>query len=193
LINAGYARPHAPRILAVVAALAFALTACGSDPFAFQWNDTPDTAKIYSLQRPELNIATAFGFYDGVGFPVESPGATGLWDAALDTRDGELVLLPPGALGVGSQALIASIPGMTFDDVIEAPGNTDDYEEDNPVPVVAGTVYVIRTGSRSGSFGSTCRYYSKMEPIDIDLAEQSLTFRYVTSPICNSRDLVPPQ
>jgi len=191
-MNAGHGRRNAPRIAAVVAALAVALTACGDDPFAFPWSDTPDTAKIYSLQRPELNIATAFGFYDGVGVAIESPNATGLWDAALDTRDGELVLLPPGALGVTSQARIATLPDMALADVTEAPGNADQYTADDPVTLVAGTVYVVKTSARPGSFGYTCSYYSKMEPIDIDLAEESLTFRYVTNPICNNRDLVPP-
>jgi hypothetical protein len=191
-MNAGHERRSTPRTAAVVAALAVALAACGRDPFSIPWSDTPDSAKIYSLERPELNIATAFGFYDGLGVAVESPTATGRWDAALDTQDGELVLLPPGALGITSKARIATIPGMTLDDVTEAPGDANQYTADQPVPVVAGTVYVIKTGARPGSFGATCSYYSKMEPIEIDLAEESLTFRYVTSPICNDRDLVPP-
>ena len=192
-MNSGHERRNAPRIAAVVAALAVALTACGRDPFSIQWSDTPDSAKIYSLERPELNIATAFGFYDGLGFAVESPTATGRWDAALDTRDGELVLLPPGALGITSQARIATIPNTALADVTEAPGDANMYTADEPVPLVAGTVYVIKTAARPGSFGATCSYYSKMEPIDIDLTEESLSFRYVTSPICNNRDLVPPQ
>ena len=176
-----------------MAALAVAATACGDDPFTFNWSDAPDTAQIYSLARPELNIVSAFSFFDGVSFSVEVPGATGQWDAALDTQGGSLVLLPPGALGVPSRAGIAALPGMSYGDVQEAPGDTMLYEVSAPVPVEAGTIYIIRTSLRPGSFSATCSYYAKMEPLIIDVAGGALTFRYITSPICNSRDLIPPQ
>jgi len=191
--HAGYQRTKAPRIAAVGAALVVSLTACGDDPFAFNWSDVPDTARIYSLARPELNIASAFGFFEGVAVAVEDPVSTGFWDAALDTQGGSLVLLPPGALGIPSRARIAALPNTLFSDVVEAPEDTLVYVGNDPVPVVAGSVYVIRTNLRPGSFSATCSYYSKMEPLVIDAAGGSLTFRYVTSPICNSRDLVPPQ
>jgi hypothetical protein len=186
-------RWKAPRLVAGLAAVALSLTACGGDPFAFNWSDVPDTAQIYSLARPELNITSAFSFFEGVAVTIEEPEATGFWDAALDTQGGSLVLLPPGALGIASRARIAALPSTLFEEVLEAPGDTLVYVGNDPVPVVAGTVYVIRTNLRPGSFSATCSYYSKMEPVVIDVAAGILTFRYVTSPICNSRDLVPPQ
>lgn len=193
LTNAGHERRKAPQVTALVAALAVALTACGGDPFAFPWSDVPDTAQIYSLARPELNIPSGFSFYDGIAFAIEAPIATGRWDVALDTQGGELVLLPPGALGIASRARIAAYPNTAYSDVTEAPSDTLLYERDDPVSVVAGTIYIIRTSLRPGSFGSSCSYYSKMEPIVINPTDGVLTFRYVTSPICNSRDLVPPE
>ena len=191
-MNDARERRRAPRIAALLSALAVSLTACGDDPFAFPWSDVPDTVKIYSLARPELNIPSGFGFFEGLSFAIEAPIATGLWDAALDTRDGELVLLPPGALGVPSRAGIVMYPSTPYTDVVEAPGDTALYERDGPVPVESGAIYIIRTNVRPGSFGSACSYYAKLEPVIIDLVEESLTFRYITSPICNSRDLVPP-
>ena len=79
-----------------------------------------------------------------------------------------------------------------YGDVVEAPSDTLLYEGDDPVPVQDGALYVIRTNVRPGSFGSACSYYAKMQPLVIDVAEGSLLFRYVTSPICNSRELIPP-
>jgi hypothetical protein len=180
-------------IAPVLAALTGAIGACGDDPFSFRWSDVPDTAQIYSLARPELNVASGFSFLDGASLVIERPAVTGLWDAVLDTQGGELVLLPPGALGVSSRARIAALPGIAFGDVTEAPGDTLVYVANDPVPVVAGTTYVIRTNVRPCSFGSAGTYYAKMEPITIDAVGGTLTFRYVTNPICNSRDLVPPE
>jgi len=191
-MNDVHTRGNAPRIGALLAALAVSLTACGDDPFAFPWSDVPDTAVIYSLARPELNIPSGFSFYDGIAFAIEAPIATGRWDAALDTDGGQLVLLPPGALGIESRARIAIYYDTDYADVTEATADTTLYEADDPVPVVAGAVYIIRTSLRPGSFGSACSYYAKMEPIVIDPTEGILQFRYITSPICNSRDLVPP-
>lgn len=191
-MNVGSRRRFAPPVAAAIAVLVVALTACGSDPFTFQWSDTPDTAKLYSLDRPELNIPSAFSFYDRLTVPVESPGATGHWDAALDTDGGSLVLLPPGALGVTSRARIVALPGASFGDVTEAPADTAVYVANAPVPVAAGTIYIIRTGLRPGSFSATCTYYAKMEALDIDVAGGSLTFQFVTNPICNDRHLTPP-
>ena len=56
---------------------------------------------------------------------IESATATGTWDIALGTEGGQLVLLPPGALGVaGSTARIAPLTGTTFEQVREAPSDS---------------------------------------------------------------------
>ena len=166
--------------------------ACGDDPFSFNWNDQPDTVVLYSLARPELNVPSGFNFLSAATVTIESPNATGSWDVALDTQGGELVLLPPGALGVDSRARIAPLDGLTLDEVQEAPTDSTVYVSAAAVPVRTGTVYVVRTGQRQGSFGRRCVYYAKMEAIDIDVAEGALRFRHVTNPVCNDRRLIPP-
>jgi hypothetical protein len=57
---------------------------------------------------------------------------------------------------------------------------------------VLNALYIVKTGSRSTSFGGTCSYYAKMSPIAVDVAAGSMTFINDTSPICNDRTLVPP-
>ena len=178
---------------ATVAALLVGLSACGDDPFAFDWIDTPDTALIYSLARPELGLESGFSFVPPpTGAVIESPNATGTWDVALDTQAGQMVLLPPGALGVTGRARVSVLGAVNFDEVVEAPEDTLVYEDDQPVPLASGTVYVVRTNRRPGSFGSSCVYYAKVEPVTIDVAGGTLLFRYVASPVCNSRELTPP-
>ncbi len=148
---------------------------------------------LYSLARPELNLESGFNFLQDRRVRVEAPSATGTWDVAVDTRGGALVLLPPGALGVTSTARITSLDGLSLEDVREAPSDTLVYTADQPVPVRFGTVYVVKTNRAPGSFGSSCVYHAKVEAVEIDVAGGTLTFRHVTNPVCNSRDLVPPR
>ena len=181
-----------PGAVAIAVALLMGTVGCSDDPFAFDWNDAPDTVQLFSLARPELNLASAFAFFQRASIRVEAASATGTWDAAVDTRGTNLVLLPPGALGVTSRARIAALDGVSLDEVTRAPEDTLVYTADDPVPVRFGTVYVVRTDRATGSFGSSCVYYAKLEPVVIDVPGGTLTFRYVTNPICNSQDLVPP-
>jgi hypothetical protein len=58
--------------------------------------------------------------------------------------------------------------------------------------LTVGDVYAIRTNRRVGNFGSSCVYYGKITPITLDATAGSMEFQFVTSPICNNRDLVSP-
>jgi len=166
--------------------------ACGGNPFGFDWVAFPTTVQLFSLSRPELNLASGYNFFQDQTFRVESPGSTGGWDVAVDTRDGEIVLLPPGAVGIQSRARIAVFEGLTMDDIVEAPSDTTQFIADRAVPVRFGTTYVIRTGRQSGSFGAGCVYFAKMEAATIDVENQTLIFREITNPVCNDPRLVPP-
>ncbi|HZD03823.1 MAG TPA: hypothetical protein VE173_02865, partial [Longimicrobiales bacterium] len=97
-----------------------ALAGCGDNGLQPNWTAFPDTAVLFTLARPELNLPSAFSFRERRTYRVEGANATGSWDIALDTEDGELVFLPPGALGIVSRAGIATLSGMDFDQVDEA-------------------------------------------------------------------------
>lgn len=185
-------RSRWPGAVALIAALVTGVAACEGDPFSFDWDDAPDTVLLYSLARPELNLVSAFDFHGRVPIRVEAATATGSWDMAVDTEGGRLVLVPPGHFGVTSTARIATLDDMRLEDVTEAPSDTLLYISDQQVPVRLGSVYVIKTHRWSGSFGRTCISFAKLEPLDVDVSRGTLTFRYVSNPVCNSRDLVPP-
>lgn len=181
-----------PALAALLAAGAIGAAGC-DDPYAVDWTLDPDTVLLHALSRPEMNLPAGFDFYNRISVVIEDATATGQWDMAVDRRGGGIVLLPPGALGVSSKAQVAPLKGRAFDDVTEAPADTALYVSRAPVPVELGTVYVWRSRQNYGYYGSSCVYYSKMEPLVIDPEGGTLTFVYDSSPACNNRSLIPPK
>ena len=161
-----------------------------TDPFEFQWIANPDTVLLYSLARPELNLYSAADLVNRKVVRVASATGSGEWDIALDTEEGGLVLRTPSSLGIESEAGIAVFPGSAFDDVEEAPEDSAAYAVEDPVDVALGTVYVVRTREVSGTAGVGCSRYAKLEPLIVDLENQTLTFVYDTNPDCDDRNLV---
>jgi hypothetical protein len=178
--------------LPLLLALALITAGCEEPLTDVEWTAFPDTVVLYSLARPELDRQSAFNFNVRTPVRLEAPGATGEWDVALDTRGNQLVLLPPGALGVTSRARVLQVAGQTFDQVVEAPADTMLYSATLPVPVQLGSTYVVRTDFRTTPFGSQCIYFAKLEPLKVDVAAGTLEFVYDVSPVCNDRRLVPP-
>ena len=168
--------------------------ACDDNPFQVRWELNPDTVLIYSLARPEMNLASAFDFVGRTKVRVESPSAVGEWDLAVDTRDGAIVFVPPGAIGVlNSTARVAPMGNIDFDDLQRAPRDTTLYIGDRPVQAEVGQLYVVRTRQKVGGYGTRCVYYGKIEPIEADPLEGTLTFVFDISPVCNDRKLFPPK
>jgi hypothetical protein len=188
-------QPVRGRVTLAFAAVAVAgivgTVGCGDDPFKIEWEISPDTVTLWSLTRPELGLPAGFDFLQGEPIRVEQASATGRWDLALSAEGQSLVLLPPGALSIPSRARVARLTGRSFDEVVEAPADTTLYSAVDPVPVEMGSVYVVRTNQRVGSFGTSCVYYAKLAPLTIDPEAGTLRFVYDASPVCNDRALIP--
>ena len=168
------------------------LTACGENIFDIKWTvANVGTALIYSLARPELNLPTAFDFVSRFPVEIQEPGATGNWDLVLDTQDGGLVFLPPGALDIVSEVMVLEMPDMAFDDVTEAPKDSTLYTKDQPVPVETSSVYVFRTHAAPGRFGLVCVRYGKLQPLQVEPALGTVEFEFDVSTLCDDRGLVP--
>ena len=174
------------------AALSLTLGACEDDPFQVNWLADPDTVLLYSLARPELNLPSGYNFNARQRVRIEAPAASGSWDVALDSQEGELVFLPPGALNITSRARVTALPDAVFEDVREAPRDTAVYSANEAVPIEMNSVYVVRTSESLGSFGRRCVYFAKLEPLEIDVAAGTLRFVFDASPVCNDPRLVPP-
>lgn len=168
------------------------LAACDEDPFTIIWAASPDTAEVYSLARPELDLFSAFSFVQRTPVRIERSGAAELWDVAVDTRAEGLVLLPPGALGISSRARVTELAGLAFADVLEAPQDTLLYTASEAVQLRLNSTYIVRTGARGQAFGTPCSFYAKLEPLVIDVPSGLVRFVFDASPSCNDRSLVPP-
>lgn len=176
-----------------IALLLGALAACGKNPFAVTWTASPDTVLLYSIDRPELNLPSAFDFYPAHRYTVavEAAGATGNWDLALGTEGDSLVFLTPEALGANVSAAITTFPGMSLDELTEAPSDSAAYSYEDPVPVRAGTAYVVRTRVNVSTYGARCAYYAKLYPLEVNPDQGTVRFVYDVNPSCNDRSLVP--
>jgi len=167
------------------------LVGCGDDPFRVVWEENPIETTLFSLDREDLNRPSAYDMLSRRRVVVESPQAQGQWDFAVDRRDGQMVILPPRALGVTSDAAVAALPGFSLDEVREAPRDTLMFVTREPIPIEFGTVYVVRTHQQAGRFGQRCNFYGKLEAVEIDSEAGVFRFLNDTNPECNSRRLVP--
>ena len=170
----------------------FLLSACGADPYEVPWTANVDTVHLFALSRPEPNLASAFDFYNRSGRALEAATTGTRWDLVVDEGDGAFRWLPPGALGVSSDARLATLEGETFDEAVLAPTDTAHYVGDAPIPIRLGEVYVVRTRRFQGSF-SSCNYFGKIEVLETDPLLGIVRFRFDVNPVCNNRDLVPPE
>ncbi|MCK5651064.1 MAG: hypothetical protein KAJ42_06800, partial [Gemmatimonadetes bacterium] len=58
-------------------------------------------------------------------------------------------------------------------------------------PVRAGDIYVLRTHTSRGFYGTSCVYFGRIKPLEIDVDGGVLRFMYDVSPVCNSLRLIP--
>lgn len=180
-------------VLPLAVAGAFTLVACDDDPFALRWTADADTVRLFALSLPQANLASAIDFSSRSVVRIEAPTVEGRWDVAVDRRDGEFVWLPAGALGVVSEAAIGVLENETFLGAETAPGDTLKYVRAEALPIRLGEVYAVRTRRSAGAFGSRCSYYGKVEALNLDPSVGAVTFQFDVSPVCNSRELVPPK
>lgn len=146
------------------------------------------TGRIFSLARPDaVGRPAAFDLTppDPQAVEVESTTATQRWDIALSESDGALVLVPASAFEGQGDARIVVEPERSFAEVTEAPDDDDAYE-DAAVPVEMGSVYIVRSRRLS-----SCVFFSKLQPIEVDAEAGIVRFEYVLNPNCNGRSFEP--
>lgn len=122
----------------------------------------------------------AFGI-GGPRFPEEISDALA-WDLTLRLVDGQLYLLPQGAVGIaGSRAAITPpIVGQTFEGMREIPGQST-FRTDSAVAIQPGLLFAVR--SRDVGFG--CVQFAKLQPLIVDVVAATAHFRVVTNEQCS--------
>ncbi|MEN8375715.1 MAG: hypothetical protein ABFS34_09725 [Gemmatimonadota bacterium] len=166
---------------------------CGDSLGPRDWDSSIDTIALFAIERPELQGLP--GAYDFVSLqlrPLEALNAGDQWDIALaDAPGGGFDLLVPGAVkGFEVSTGIARVDDETFEGLLEAPSDTARYERVDPVPLVGGTVFVVR--SRTDPRIASCERFAKMELVESDPVRGMARLRFTRNPFCGDRALVPP-
>lgn len=174
---------------------AVAASGCDDSFGPGNWDADVDTVALFALAREEYQgLPAALDIVgDRTRVLEDIVGTTStVWDIALDDGEsGGLQLITPGSLvGLDPSAGIARVTDDTFEGLREAPRDTARYERVDPVQLVEGTVYVIR--SRPDPVFSNCIRFAKMELVDADATLGTARIRYTRNPFCDDRALVPP-
>jgi hypothetical protein len=169
------------------------LMGCGDDPFLVRWTENPTEEVLFALDREELNKVSAFDMRFRTSMVIERSVTEGKWDFAVERQGDQMMILPPGALGVESTAALVPFAGTEYDEVMSAPADTLLYISEQPIPIDLTTIYVVRTHQHSASYGGTCVYYGKIQPLEVDLEVGTFRFLHDASPDCNNLSLLPPR
>lgn len=122
---------------------------------------------------------------------TDRPGDILQWDFAIRVRNGQLALLPPGALTISSAASItAALQGQTFEGLQQAPSQSL-FIDDEPVVLTEGAVYAARSRNAISAFGTVCPQFAKIKAIDVDLATGRVELGIITNERCGDPRLVP--
>ncbi len=170
------------------------LTGCDDQLGPQPWDDTPISARLWSIDRADyVGLPSA---YDVAGLRtvvVEQPGQATSWDIALTGSEAGLAFTPAGAYpDIASRAGIAVITDRAFEELTRAPGEDGAYATSEAVPVTDGGVYVIRSRQAPCGFGSVAQLYAKLRVLEVDAPAGTARFEVVRNPNCNDRSLVPP-
>jgi len=165
------------------------LSACGSptEPLLIPIPDEPSEAVLADVSTGALADPSAFDVISAES--VRTDQFSG-WDFVFQiTEEGSALLWPRAAIvGEDEDAGLQQL-SVTFDALIEAPENG--YTHLDSLPVAAGDVFAVRS-RRDPAFGSVrCRRFAKVEVLEIDVQEGTMSFRHLVNPNCEKRKLVP--
>jgi len=184
------------RLAAWVAAALVTSAACGdsnglSDPIL---TNVVDTVTLGALVGTPVTTPSAFSVASVAPF---SPGApvrsdqTSAFDFAFNIDPGgKPVFLPLSVLGLGTKTSVD--PGLrattqAFADITRASDGS--YVNQDTVPFAVGDRFIARSRIACGLL--SVPQYGKLEVLDIDETERSVTFQVLTNNNCGYKDLTP--
>lgn len=181
----------------VVAFTVVAVAAACSDPNALpdpSFENAVDTVTLYSLTEGPLAQPSAYSVNSRSN---GQKGAVRTWEVgtgfefAYSTEpDDRALFLPIDVLGLLSEG--AFKPGLlqtdrTFDEMTKAPLNG--YITSDTIVIAEAARYFVRTGINACA-GLGVPLYAKLEVLDIDSVEASVTFRVLSNRNCGYRSLL---
>ena len=145
-----------------------------------------DTVSLFALDGTPLAAPSGYNIQTRQTLRTDQ---TTQFDFAFNiTPAGQAVLLPTGALGLGSGSGI-QVQGVPFDSVKTAPSGA--YADTVAVSVDSGTVAVVHSRASQCLFGAVVFYYGKVEVLVIDTVARRIDLRVLVDQNCGYRDLEP--
>jgi len=180
------------RRAAVLIVLLAAIVACGGDSTSsYPRPIEPLQLSMYDVGGGPVNRASALNVVAGsaLGFPrTERVDQTEQWDVAFGVIEGNPVWLPRGFFeGLEPSAGILAVP-RDFEEIGEAPEDRELYEYTDPLPMVEGETYMIRSRS-DPTLSLPCHIYAKVRLEAIQQDPPWIKFLIVWNPNCDDRNV----
>ena len=176
-------------IPAATLALIAGLTACGgsTDPILIPIPDEPRESILVDVSTGEISDPSAFDIISGDA--VRTDQFSG-WDFVFQVaEDGSKLLWPRSAIIEENEDSGLYRVSVTFEQLTQAPETG--YVQLDSVPVAVGDVFAARS-RRNPAYGSIrCRQFAKIEILDIDPDEGTVSLLHLVNPNCEKRTLVP--
>ncbi len=140
------------------------------------------------IDRPSgLNVVSGRGSGSPRAVRVDESSE---WDVAFAIMGGEPVWLPQGFFEAFEPSSgIVRLEGV-FDQIQDAPSNRELYETEDPVPLVEGATYAIRSRN-DPALSLPCRIFAKLEVISIEGDPTRARIRILWNPNCDRRRVTP--
>lgn len=179
--------------------LALVVTGC-EDPAGWQVDPllATDTVDLVAPTAPEtlrhlptaLDVVAQGGIIVGGRHPERVADAEE-WDFVVRVRDGALVLVPAGALGMNNDpGITRALDGQTFEQVRSAPPRAS-FLTDSAVVMQPGSVHAVRSRQFVSFFGF-CVQYAKLQPLEVDPEAGTLRLQLTTNENCGDTRLALP-
>lgn len=174
------------RALALAALMLLSVTC--SDDFGLPPAQSPnvvDTLTMFAIEGTAIGAPSALNLPLGVLVRTDRSAD---FDVALNFVAEGPVLLPTGAMGFSEESAIRRMT-VPFEEVRVAPSSG--YITDEPVPVAAGDVFVVRSRPLR-CFGNTrLFYYGKLGVLGVDAGARTVTLQVLVDRNCAFRGLEP--
>jgi len=178
---------------AITVLLAVCVLGACSDDTGTNWPrpSEPLDLSLYDVIEGPIDRASAVTVVAGVGsgFPrAVRVDQTQQWDIAFGMIDGEPYWLPRGFfVALEPTAGILAVE-QDFDEIDTAPDDKTLYEYTDPMPMIVGATYIVRSRN-DPTTELPCRIYAKVRVVSIQPDPAWMQFIILWNPNCDDTNL----
>lgn len=174
-------------VVSLVAILGLAACGNGTEPILIPIPDETREATVVDVSTGSIADPSAFDVI--IGEAVRTDQFSG-WDFVFQiTEDGGAVWWPRSSIIEEDEDSGLQLIFLDFDALREAPEGG--YVQLESVPVAVGDVFAARSRRDPAFRNVRCRHFAKLEILEINVDEGTVSFRHLVNPNCEKRKLVP--